>query len=143
MIVQITIKETFWAIENCWENIQSIDFKYNIRKSVKQKIADIIEANEGISDADLETQLQASVIDIEIDNTTFVQVMKAVNSQAQGIALTINPPLYDKLKTQILALAISGDVDAIALINEMTEILVQNATMLNNKIASGKERILS
>lgn len=143
MIVQITIKETFWAIENCWENIQSIDFKYNIRKSVKQKIADIIEANEGISDADLETQLQASVIDIEIDNTTFVQVMKAVNSQAQGIALTINPPLYDKLKTQILTLAISGDVDAIALINEMTEILVQNATMLNNKIASGKERILS
>ena len=143
MIVQITIKETFWAIENCWENIQSIDFKYNIRKSVKQKIADIIEANEGISDADLETQLQASVIDIEIDNTTFVQVMKAVNSQAQGIALTINPPLYDKLKTQILALAISGDVNAIALINEMTEILVQNATMLNNKIASGKERILS
>ena len=143
MIVQITIKETFWAIENCWENIQSIDFKYNIRKSVKQKIADIIEANEGISDTDLETQLQASVIDIEIDNTTFVQVMKALNSQAQGIALTINPPLYDKLKTQILALAISGDVNAIALINEMTEILVQNATMLNNKIASGKERILS
>jgi N-acetylglucosamine kinase-like BadF-type ATPase len=69
--------------------------------------------------------------------------MRAVNSQPQGIAKEINPIMYDSLKTQILEKAQKGDTEAIEILKEMQDILVENATMLENKIINGKSQILA
>ncbi len=143
MKVTITIKEVFWAVENCFEQIQSIDFKYHIRKSISDKLAELTETNTDKTEDEINALLKAELIEVEIDNATFLIIMNAVNSQPQGIALDINPPLYDKLKAQIIPLAMSGNVDAIELLTQMQQILVKNAEMLENKIKSGKERILA
>lgn len=143
MIVTITIREIFWAVENCWEAIQSIDFKYHIRKSIKDKQTELIESNPNKTEDEIALLLESELIEVEIDNITFIQIMNAVNSQPQGIALAINPPLYDTLKEQIIPIAQGGDSDAIELIGQMTQILIANATLLENKINSGKERILA
>lgn len=83
MKLNITNREIFFAVENCWE---SLPFKFQVQlfNLVKENDADEFEQK------------------VDIDANTFIKVMLAVNSQAQGISKDINPAMHLKLKNQIL-----------------------------------------
>jgi hypothetical protein len=88
--------------------------------------------------------------------------MKAVNSQPQGIAKDINPPMHLSLKAQILALVTpimihlatltdQSEIDAfklehseiLTMAEKVQSILLENEAMLEAKILNGKTQILS
>jgi len=142
MELQITNREIFFAVENCWNELD-YKLKYQINKLVK--------ANE--SDNYLQT--------VDVDAQSFILIMKAVNSQPQGIAKDINPPMHLSLKAQILTL-VEPVLKQLALITneeeinqykaENAEILImaekvksildENEAMLQAKILNGKTQIL-
>ena len=124
MEIQIKNRHIFWATESCW-NALDYRFKAQINTLVTENSEDEFEQT------------------LSINKDTFVQIMNAVNSQPQGIAKEINPIMYDSLKTQILEKAQKGDTEAIEILKKMQDILVENATMLENKIINGKSQILA
>lgn len=81
--------------------------------------------------------------EIEIDKTTFITIMNAVNSQPQGVALDINKEIYDSLKLQLIEKANNGDAEAVEILTEMAKILEYNSGILQAKILNGKTNILS
>ena len=83
MKLNITNREIFFAVENCWE---SLPFKFQVQ------LYNIIKDNDKY---DVEQT-------IDIDANTFIKIMLAVNSQPQGISKDINPTMHLKLKEQIL-----------------------------------------
>lgn len=122
MQIQIKNKHIYWAVENCWSEL---DYRF------KAHINTLVTAN-----SDYEY-----IQTITINKSTFVQIMNAVNSQPQGIALVINPELYDSLKLQLVAEAQNGNTEALEIAQEMVSILETNAGYLAAKIASGKEQV--
>lgn len=124
MEIQIKNKHIFFAVENCWSNL---DYRF------KAHINNLVSA-----DSEDET-----VQTLTINKDTFIQVMNAVNSQPQGIALAINPEMYDSLKEQVLKQAAEGNTEAIEIAQEMASILVANDDMLSKKILNGKTQILN
>ena len=87
--------------------------------------------------------------------------MKAVNSQPQGIAKDINPPMHLSLKAQILKLVEpvmaqlalitneeeinhykAQNADILMMAEEVQSILKENEAMLESKILNGKAQIL-
>lgn len=83
MKLNITNREIFFAVENCWEYLP---FKFQVQ------LYNIIKDNDKY---DVEQT-------IDIDANTFIKIMLAVNSQPQGISKDINPTMHLKLKEQIL-----------------------------------------
>lgn len=142
MKLNITNREIFFAVENCWE---SLPFKFQVQlfNLVKENDADEFEQK------------------VDIDANTFIKVMLAVNSQAQGISKDINPAMHLKLKNQILKeiqpimiglsqLSDEAEIEAykeehkeiLTIAERVQSILTDNLQMLENKILSGKQRIL-
>ena len=124
MEIQIKNKHVYWATESCW-NALDYRFKAQINTLVTENSEDEFEQT------------------LSINKETFVQVMNAVNSQPQGIALAINPELYDSLKAQLVTAAQQGDVEALEIAQAMEAILLTNAGYLEAKILSGKTQILA
>jgi len=124
MEIQIKNKHVYWATESCW-NALDYRFKAQINTLVTENSEDEFEQT------------------LSINKETFVQVMNAVNSQPQGIALAINPELYDSLKAQLVTAAQQGDVEALEIAQAMEDILLTNAGYLEAKILSGKTQILA
>ena len=142
MKLNITNREIFFAVENCWE---SLPFKFQVQlfNLVKENDADEFEQ------------------EVDIDANTFIRVMLAVNSQPQGISKDINPAMHLKLKNQILKeiqpimiglsqLSDEAEIEAykeehkeiLTIAERVQSILTDNLQMLENKILSGKQRIL-
>ena len=142
MKLNITNREIFFAVENCWE---SLPFKFQVQlfNLVKENDADEFEQK------------------VDIDANTFIKVMLAVNSQAQGISKDINPAMHLKLKNQILTeiqpimiglsqLSDEAEIEAykeehkeiLTIAERVQSILTDNLQILENKILSGKQRIL-
>ena len=143
MILQITNREIFFAVENCWN-----DLNYKLKYQINQ----LVTANSE----------DGYVQSVDVDAQSFILIMKAVNSQPQGIAKDINPPMHLSLKAQLLTavtpimahLATLTDEDEInayklehSEILTMTEkvqsILLENEAMLEAKILNGKTQILN
>ncbi len=124
MKINITNREIFFAIENCFSSLKN-SFTSQLYKLVS------------------EDDYELTVQQIDIDKETFIAIMWAVNSQPQGVALDINPAMYDSLKVQLITLAQGGDAEAVEVLTEMKAILEENANMLQNKILNGKTQILS
>lgn len=124
MEIKIKNKHVYWATESCWN---ALDYR------LKAQINTLVTEN---SEDEFEQTLS-------INKETFVQVMNAVNSQPQGIALAINPELYDSLKAQLVTAAQQGDVEALEIAQAMEDILLTNAGYLEAKILSGKTQILA
>ncbi|MFN8238645.1 MAG: hypothetical protein U0T77_10795 [Chitinophagales bacterium] len=123
MTVQVTNKQIFWCVESIWNQLD-YKFKYQINQLTNQN-----------SD---EEHIQT----IDISPKTFIQIMNAVNAQPQGVALDINPPLYDSLKAQVIPLAQAGNEEAQLVLAEMMGILTKNQQILAAKIENGKTQIL-
>ena len=124
MEIKIKNKHVYWATESCW-NALDYRFKAQINTLVTENSEDEFEQT------------------LSINKDTFVQIMNAVNSQPQGIALVINPELYDSLKVQLITAAQQGDVEALEIAQAMEAILLTNAGYLEAKILSGKTQILA
>jgi hypothetical protein len=142
MKLNITNREIFFAVENCWE---SLPFKFQVQ------LFNLVKENES---EDFEQT-------VDIDADTFVKIMSAVNSQSQGISKDINPVMHLKLKNQILTIAqpimkglsqLSDEAkieaykeehkEILTIAERVQSILTDNLQMLENKILSGKQRIL-
>lgn len=124
MEITINNQSIFFAVENCWNQLH-----YKLKTQLNKIVTE---------NSDNEFMQK-----VEIDKESFLLIMRAVNSQPQGIAKEINPIMYDSLKTQILEKAQKGDTEAIEILTAMQDILVENATMLENKIKNGKSQILA
>lgn len=142
MKLNITNREIFFAVENCWESLP-FTFQVQLFNLVKENDADEFEQK------------------VDIDANTFIKVMLAVNSQAQGISKDINPAMHLKLKNQILTkvqpimiglsqLSDEAEIEAykeehkeiLTIAERVQSILTDNLQLLENKILSGKQRIL-
>lgn len=142
MNLNITNREIFFAVENCWE---SLPFKFQVQ------LFNLVKENES---EDFEQT-------VDIDADTFVKIMSAVNSQSQGISKDINPAMHLKLKNQILTkvqpimiglsqLSDEAEIEAykeehkeiLTIAERVQSILTDNLQILENKILSGKQRIL-
>lgn len=142
MKLNITNREIFFAVENCWESLP-FTFQVQLFNLVKENDADEFEQK------------------VDIDANTFIKVMLAVNSQAQGISKDINPAMHLKLKNQILTkvqpimiglsqLSDEAEIEAykeehkeiLTIAEQVQSILTDNLQLLENKILSGKQRIL-
>lgn len=124
MKINITNREIYFAVENCFGSLKN---------SFTSQLYALVSADDN----------EQTVQEIDIDKETFITIMRAVNSQPHGVALNINPAMYDMLKAQLVILAQGGDTEAIEILTEMTAILNENAGMLKNKILNGKTQILS
>ena len=142
MKLNITNREIFFAVENCWD---SLPFKFQVQ------LFNLVKENES---EDFEQT-------VDIDANTFVKIMLAVNSQAQGISKDINSAMHLKLKNQILTeiqpimiglskLSDEAEIEAykeehkeiLTIAERVQSILTDNLQLLENKILSGKQRIL-
>lgn len=143
MVLQITNREIFFAVENCWNEL---NYK------LKYQLNNLVTANS--EDAYLQS--------VDIDAQSFILIMKAVNSQPQGIAKDINPSMHISLKAQILTL-VTPIMDHLATLTDQAEIdaykethseiltmaervqtiLLENEAMLEAKILNGKTQILA
>ena len=142
MELQITNREIFFAVENCWNEL---NYK------LKTQINKLVSANDD----------EEFVQTVDVDAQSFILIMKAVNSQPQGIAKDINPPMHLSLKAQILAyvtpvmkhlatLTDQSEIDAyrlehseiLTMAEKVQSILIENEAMLQAKILNGKTQIL-
>jgi hypothetical protein len=124
MTVNISNKHIFYAVAGCWSTLH-----YKLKNQINGLVT---------ADSNLET-----VQELEINVQDFIQVMRSVNNQAQGVAKEINPELYDLLKAQVLTLAQAGNTEAIEVAQAMASILQENTVTLNNIIQLGKVNILA
>lgn len=124
MEITLDNRSIFFAVENCWNQL-NYKLKYQLNALASANSEDSFEHT------------------LNIDKESFLLIMRNVNNQPQGIAKEINPTMFDKLKTQIVSKAQSGDTEAIELLTAMQGILVENSTMLENKVINGKTQILA
>lgn len=124
MEIKIDNRSIFFAVENCWAQLH-----YKMMNQLNLLVTEN-------SEDDFEQT-------VNIDKDSFLLIMRAVNNQPQGIAKEINPKMFDSLKIQVLEKAQKGDTEAIEILTAMQDILVENATMLENKIKNGKSQILA
>ena len=142
MELQITNREIFFAVENCWNELN-----YKLKTQINKLVSENSEDN--------------FVQTIDIDAQSFIFIMKAVNSQPQGVARDINPPMHLALKAQILALVEpvlrqlalitnekeinhykAQNADILMMAEKVQSILKENDDMLEAKILNGKTQIL-
>jgi hypothetical protein len=142
MELQITNREIFFAVENCWNELN-----YKLKTQINKLVSENSEDN--------------FVQTIDIDAQSFIFIMKAVNSQPQGIAKDINPPMHLSLKAQILKLVEpvmaqlalitneeeinhykAQNADILMMAEKVQSILKENEAMLESKILNGKAQIL-
>lgn len=142
MELQITNREIFFAVENCWNELN-----YKLKTQINKLVSFNSEDN--------------FVQTIDIDAQSFIFIMKAVNSQPQGIAKDINPPMHLSLKAQILKLVEpvlaqlalitneeeinhykAQNADILMMAEKVKSILIENEAMLEAKILNGKTQIL-
>lgn len=142
MELQITNREIFFAVENCWNELN-----YKLKTQI----------NKLVSFNDDEEFVQT----VDVDAQSFILIMKAVNSQPQGIAKDINPPMHLSLKAQILKLVEpvmaqlalitneeeinhykAQNADILMMAEKVQSILKENEAMLESKILNGKAQIL-
>ena len=142
MELQITNREIFFAVENCWNEL---NYK------LKTQINKLVSANDD----------EEFVQTVDVDAQSFILIMKAVNSQPQGIAKDINPHMHLSLKAQILKLVQpvmaqlalitneeeinhykAQNADILMMAEKVQSILIENEAMLESKILNGKAQIL-
>jgi len=142
MELQITNREIFFAVENCWNELN-----YKLKTQINKLVSENSEDN--------------FVQTIDIDAQSFIFIMKAVNSQPQGVARDINPPMHLALKAQILKLVEpvmaqlakmtneeeitlykAQNADILMMAEKVQSILKENDDMLEAKILNGKTQIL-
>ena len=142
MELQITNREIFFAVENCWNELN-----YKLKTQINKLVSENSEDN--------------FVQTIDIDAQSFIFIMKAVNSQPQGVARDINPPMHLALKAQILKLVEpvmaqlalitneeeinhykAQNAEILMMAEKVQSILKENEDMLEAKILNGKTQIL-
>ena len=142
MELQITNREIFFAVENCWNELN-----YKLKTQINKLVSENSEDN--------------FVQTIDIDAQSFIFIMKAVNSQPQGVARDINPPMHLSLKAQILKLVEpvmaqlalitneeeinhykAQNAEILMMAEKVQSILKENEAMLESKILNGKAQIL-
>ena len=142
MELQITNREIFFAVENCWNELN-----YKLKTQINKLVSENSEDN--------------FVQTIDIDAQSFIFIMKAVNSQPQGIAKDINPLMHLSLKAQILKLVEpvlaqlalitneekinhykAQNAEILTMAEKVQSILKENDDMLEAKILNGKTQIL-
>jgi len=142
MELQITNREIFFAVENCWNELN-----YKLKTQINKLVSENSEDN--------------FVQTIDIDAQSFIFIMKAVNSQPQGIAKDINPLMHLSLKAQILKLVQpvmaqlalitneeeinhykAQNAEILIMAEKVQSILKENEAMLESKILNGKAQIL-
>ena len=142
MELQITNREIFFAVANCWNELN-----YKLKTQINKLVSENSEDN--------------FVQTIDIDAQSFIFIMKAVNSQPQGVARDINPPMHLALKAQILKLVEpvmaqlalitneeeinhykAQNADILMMAEKVQSILKENEDMLEAKILNGKTQIL-
>jgi hypothetical protein len=143
MKINITNKDIFFAVENCWEQLD-YKLKYQLNQLVSQNSEDDF------------------VQEIEINAAMFILIMKAVNGQPQGVSKDVNPAMHLKLKEQIMQQAapvmahlqnLSDEKeiedfkelhkDILEIAENVQLILQTNLKMLEAKILNGKTQILA
>lgn len=124
MTILIKNRHIYFCVENCFMQLSN---------SFTSQLYNKVSVND----------TEEFVQEIEIDKTTFITIMNAVNSQPQGVALDINKEIYDSLKVQLIEKANNGDAEAVEILTEMAKILEYNAGILQAKILNGKTQILS
>lgn len=143
MKINITNREIFFAVENCWEQL-NYKLKYQLNQLVSQNSEDDF------------------VQEIEINAAMFILIMKAVNGQPQGVSKDINPAMHLKLKQQIMqqAAPVMAHLenlhdekeiedfkelhkDILEIAENVQLILQTNLNMLEAKILNGKTQILT
>lgn len=124
MNIQLKNKHIYFAVESVWD-ILDYKLKYQINSKCTADSAD-----ETIQTIDVNIQdLQA--------------LIRAVNNQPQGIAREINPEMFISVVSQLQAAAGSGNEEAQSMLTLVQGITTLNDELKNNKIISGKERVLS
>ena len=142
MELQITNREIFFAVDNCWNQL---NYK------LKTQINKLVSANDD----------EEFVQTVDVDAQSFILITKAVSSQPQGIAKDINPPMHLSLKAQILKLVEpvmaqlalitneeeinhykAQNADILMMAEKVQSILKENEAMLESKILNGKAQIL-
>ena len=123
MTIIIPLKLVFWATYGCWDRIRSITFKYEVMTKFKTIFETYKSNNLELSNSELFKLLENEIITINIDKETFCLIMQTNSSYSQGIALNLNPALYDTLKIQLQQLAASGNQEAIETLTEMVQII--------------------
>ncbi len=143
MKLNITNREIFFAVDNCWNQLD-YKLKYQLNHLVTENSEDDF------------------VQTIDINAEMFLLIMNAVNGQPQGIAKDINPAMHLSLKNQIRAQAMpiirhlqtlpdeseietykETNKEILKIANDVQSILVSNLAMLDAKILNGKTQILS
>lgn len=143
MKINITNREIFFAVENCWNQLD-YKLKYQLNQLVTANSADDY------------------VQEIDINAEMFSLIMNAVNNQPQGISKDINPTMHLSLKQQIMAQAMpimqhlqtltdEAEIEAykethkeiLKIANDVQAILTTNLNMLEAKILNGKSQILA
>ena len=142
MKLKITNREIYFAVENCWNELD-YKFKYQLNQLVSTNSEDDF------------------IQEVDIDYNSFIKVMVSISNQPQGISKDINPIMYLSIKKQIVELAtpimkelatLKDDQDILdfkelhkeilTAVKEVNEILKRNEVMLDNKILNGKTQIL-
>lgn len=143
MKLKLKNKEIYFAVENVWPLLD-----YRLRFQINALCVSNPE--------------EEYIQEIDIKAPDFIQIMRAVNLQPQGIAKDINVEMHSKLKEQILKLAgpVLAEIqrvndpeekkririeneELLTIADAVQNILIENATMLQNKINSGREQILN
>ena len=143
MTIIIPLKLVFWATYGCWDRIRSIKFKYGVMTQFKTIFEFYKLNNPDLSNQELFQLLENETITIEIDKETFCLIMQSNSSYSHGIALNLNPILYDSLKIQLQDLVSQGNQEATDTLTEMVKIVLQNTFMEQQMLMSGAETILN
>jgi hypothetical protein len=142
MKLKITNREIYFAVENCWNELD-YKFKYQLNQLVSTNSEDDF------------------IQEVDIDYNSFIKVMVSTSNQPQGISKDINPTMHLSIKKQLEELAtpimeelatLKDDQDILdfkelhkeilTAVKEVNEILKRNEVMLDNKILNGKTQIL-
>jgi len=124
MNIQLKNKHIYFAVESVWDILD-----YKLKYQINSKCT---------ADSEDET---IQTIDVNIQDLQ--ALIRAVNNQPQGIAREINPEMFISVVSQLQAAATSGNEEAQSMLTLVQGITTLNDELKNNKIISGKERVLS
>ena len=122
--IQLKNKHIYFALEAIWTELD-YRFKYLI--------------NQLVTENDEDDFLQT----IQVDRATLNQILVSVNNKPQGVAREINPEMFLTILSQVQALAVSGNQEAIDILADMQAATAANDALKNAKIHNGKTQILS
>lgn len=124
MELQIKNEHLFFALGGIWETLD-YKFKYNINQLVTANSDD--------------TYIQT----IDVTPVLVRTILNYVNLIPQGVAREINPEMFSSILPQVQAAAALGDPEAIEILQDMNNTVINNNEIKNNLIITGKNKILA